>query len=88
MRYRGQRVASRKAGQGERRRSESGWISDESAWEEKFNLRSSKESVEAAFEEGDDDEREGSGGWGEQGDEDRDAKSNLKSTDVKLAPHK
>ena len=57
MRYRGQRVPTRKPG--ERRSSESGW-------EEKFNL--SRESVEAAFEEGDDDEREDSGGSVEQED--------------------
>ena len=85
MRSRGQRVSTRKSGHYQRRAS---GISSEIGWEEKFNLRSSKESVETAFEEGDDDEREGSGDWGEQGDEDRDAKSNLKSTDVKLAPHK
>ena len=60
VRYRGQRVSTRK----ERR--SSGISNESTGWEEKFNL--SRESVEAAFEEGDDDEREGSGGSVEQGD--------------------
>ena len=62
MRYRGQRVPTRK----ERR---SSGISNESGWEEKFNL--SRESVEAAFEEGDDNEREGGGGSVEQEEEEK-----------------
>ena len=64
MRYRGQRIPTRKPG--ERR---SSGISNESGWEEKFNL--SRESVEAAFEEGDDDEREDGGRSVEQEDEEK-----------------
>ena len=60
MRYRGQRVPTRKPA--ERRSSGSGW-------EEKFNLRASRESVEAAFEEGGD-EREGGGRGGSLEQED------------------
>ena len=48
MKYRGQRVSTRKSGQDRRRNS---GISNESgSWEEKFNMRSSKERVVAAFE--------------------------------------
>ena len=63
MRYRGQRVPTRK----ERR--SSGISNESTGWEEKFNL--SRESVEAAFEEGDDNEREGGGGSVEQEEEEK-----------------
>ena len=63
MKHRGQRLSTRKSGQAAARIS-----CERGSWEEKFNLRLSKERVVAAFE-GGDNERDGCGdNWVEQGD--------------------